>query len=111
MTQMEGFITEGDNFVTVVLDTQLTEELIEEGFVRELISKIQTMRKEADFEVMDHIAVSYVADEKVSAIFTKYGADIMSEVLAEEINAGNLAGYEKEWNINGEKVTLAVLKK
>ena len=111
MTQMEGFVTEGDNFVTVVLDTQLTEELIEEGFVRELISKIQTMRKEADFEVMDHIVVSFVADEKVSAIFEKHGAEIMSEVLAEEIHAGNLAGYEKEWNINGEKVTLAVLKK
>jgi isoleucyl-tRNA synthetase len=111
MTQMEGFITEGDNFVTVVLDTQLTPELIEEGFVRELISKIQTMRKEAGFEVMDHIGISYVADEKVAAIFEKYGNDIMSEVLAEDITAETLAGYEKEWNINGEKVTLAVEKK
>jgi isoleucyl-tRNA synthetase len=111
MTQMEGFITEGDNYVTVVLDTQLTPELIEEGFVRELISKIQTMRKEAGFEVMDHIAISYVADEKVAAIFEKYGNDIMSEVLAEEIHAGNLKGHQKEWNINGEKVTLAVEKK
>ena len=111
MTQMEGFVTEGDNFVTVVLDTQLTEELIEEGFVRELISKIQTMRKEADFEVMDHIEVSYVADEKVAGVFEKYGADIMSEVLAESIVCGTLKGYEKEWNINGEKVTLAVEKK
>ena len=111
MTQMEGFVTEGDNYVTVVLDTQLTPELIEEGFVRELISKIQTMRKEADFEVMDHIAVSFVADEKVATIFEKYGADIMSEVLAESVTAGSLSGYEKEWNINGEKVTLAVEKK
>ena len=111
MTQMEGFVTEGDNYVTVVLDTQLTPELIEEGFVRELISKIQTMRKEADFEVMDHIGISYVADEKVAAIFEKYGADIMSEVLAEEITANNLTGYEKEWNINGEKVTLSVVRK
>lgn len=111
MIQAEGFVTEGDNFVTVVLDTKLTDELIEEGFVRELISKIQTMRKEAGFEVMDHIAISYVADEKVSAIFTKYGNDIMSEVLAENISADALNGYEKEWSINGEKVTLAVLKK
>ena len=111
MTQMEGFITEGDNYVTVVLDTQLTPELIEEGFVRELISKIQTMRKEAGFEVMDHIGISYVADEKVAVIFAKYGNDIMSEVLAEDITAEALSGYEKEWNINGEKVTLAVIKK
>ncbi len=110
MTQMEGFITEGDNYVTVVLDTKLTPELIEEGFVRELISKIQTMRKEAGFEVMDHIAFSYVADEKVVAIFEKYGESIMSEVLAVEITADNLTGYEKEWNINGEKVSLAVKK-
>ena len=110
MTQMEGFITEGDNYVTVVLDTTLTPELIEEGFVRELISKIQTMRKEAGFEVMDHIGISYVANEKVAAIFEKYGNDIMSEVLAEDITAEVLSGYEKEWNINGEKVTLAVIK-
>ena len=111
MTQMEGFITEGDNYVTVVLDTTLTPELIEEGFVREIISKIQTMRKEAGFEVMDHIEISYVADEKVAAIFEKYGNDIMSEVLAEDIHAGDLTGHQKEWNINGEKVTLAVNKK
>ena len=111
MTQMEGFITEGDNFVTVVLDTQLTEELLEEGFVREIISKIQTMRKEAGFEVMDHIAVSYVAEEKVAAVMERNGETIMSEVMADEINAGALNGYEKEWNINGEKVTLAVVKK
>ena len=105
MTQAEGFVTEGDNNVTVVMDTRLTPELIEEGFVRELISKIQTMRKEAGFEVMDHIAVSYTADEKVTGIFNKYG-----EVLANAITAGTLAGYQKEWSINGEKVTLAVEK-
>ena len=110
MTQMEGFVTEGDNTVTVVLDTQLSPELIEEGFVRELISKIQTMRKEAGFEVMDHIAVSYTADEKVTDIFNKYGEDIKSEVLAEAIVGGQLKGYEKEWNINGEQVKLAVEK-
>ena len=111
MTQMEGFVTDGDNYVTVVLDTKLTPELIEEGFVRELISKIQTMRKEAGFEVMDHIAISFSADEKVSSIFEKYGETIKSEVLADVITKGNLSGYEKEWNINGEAVTLAVLKK
>jgi isoleucyl-tRNA synthetase len=110
MTQAEGFVTEGDNNITVVLDTKLTPELIEEGFVRELISKIQTMRKEAGFEVMDHIAISYAADEKVTGIFTKYGEEIKGEVLAENITAGTLAGYEKEWNINGEQVRLAVEK-
>ncbi len=111
MTQAEGYITEGDNFVTVVLDTTLTPALIEEGFVREIISKIQTMRKEADFEVMDHIGVSYVAEEKVADIFNKYGEDIKAEVLAEDITRDSLSGYEKEWNINGEQVTLAVVKK
>ena len=110
MTQAEGFVTEGDNNVTVVMDTRLTPELIEEGFVRELISKIQTMRKEAGFEVMDHIAVSYTADEKVTGIFNKYGEKIQTEVLANAITAGTLAGYQKEWSINGEKVTLAVEK-
>ena len=110
MTQMEGYVTESDNSITVVLDTNLTPELIEEGFVREIISKIQTMRKEAGFEVMDHIAVTFAADEKVTAIFEKYGDDIKSEVLAESIAAGTLTGYEKDWNINGEKVQLAVQK-
>ena len=69
------------------------------------------MRKEAGFEVMDHIAISYVAEENIAAIFEKYGNDIMGEVLAEEIHAGDLTGYQKDWNINGEKVTLAVEKK
>ena len=110
MTQMEGYVSENDNTVTVVLDTNLTPELIEEGFVRELISKIQTMRKEAGFEVMDHIAVSYIADEKVTGIFAKYGAEIKSEVLADAISSGDLKGYEKEWSINGESVQLAVEK-
>ena len=102
MTQAEGFVTEGDNNVTVVMDTRLTPELIEEGFVRELISKIQTMRKEAGFEVMDHIAVSYTADEKVTGIFNKYGEKIQTEVLANAITAGTLAGYQKEWSRSEE---------
>ena len=108
MTQAEGFVTEGDNNVTVVMDTRLTPELIEEGFVRELISNFQTMRKEAGFEVMDHIAVSYTADEKVTGIFNKYGEKIQTEVLANAITAGTLAGYLIEWSINGEKVSQAV---
>ena len=87
MTQMEGYVTEGDNTVTVVLDTNLTPELVEEGFVRELISKIQTMRKEAGFEVMDKISIYYHADEKVADIFHKYGNDIMGDVLGTEVVA------------------------
>ena len=110
MVQMDGYVTESDNSVTVVLDTNLSEELIEEGFERELISKIQTMRKEAGFEVMDHIAITFEADEKVTSIFEKYGDNIKSEVLAVSISAGNLSGYEKDWNINGEQVKLAVEK-
>ena len=110
MTQQEGYVTEGDNEVTVVLDTNLTQELIEEGFVRELISKIQTMRKEAGFEVMDKIVVSYHAEDKIAAIFENYGGQIQSEVLAERIDGTQLKGYQKEWNINGEHVVLSVEK-
>ncbi|MGN0312631.1 MAG: isoleucine--tRNA ligase, partial [Lachnospiraceae bacterium] len=110
MTQMEGYVTEGDNEITVVMDCNLTEELLEEGFVRELVSKIQTMRKEADFEVMDKIRVSYQADGKVAEIMEKYGQDLLKEVLGEELVAGSVSGYTKEWKINGEDVTLGVLK-
>ena len=110
MTQMEGYMTEGDNEITVVLDCNLTEELLEEGFVRELISKIQTMRKEADFEVMDKIRVSYQAEGKVAQIMNKYGQDLLGEVLGEELVSGTLSGYTKEWKINGEDVTLGVEK-
>ena len=117
MTQMEGYVTEGDNTVTVVLDTNLTPELVEEGFVRELISKIQTMRKEAGFEVMDKISIYYHADEKVANIFHKYGNDIMGDVLGTEVvaeadsfDSGENGIYCKEWNINGEKVLLGVKK-
>ena len=110
MTQAKGYVTEGDNEVTVVLDTNLTPELLEEGFVREIISKVQTMRKEAGFEVMDKILLSYEAKEKVTAIFEKYGSQICSEVLAEKLEAGVLEGYQKEWDINGEHVKLGVKK-
>ena len=117
MTQMEGYVTEGDNTVTVVLDTNLTPELVEEGFVREIISKIQTMRKEAGFEVMDKISIYYHADEKVADIFNKYENDIMGDVLGTEVvaeadsfDSGENGIYCKEWNINGEKVLLGVKK-
>ncbi len=110
MTQKEGYVTEGDSHVTVVLDTRLTPELVEEGFVRELISKIQTMRKEAGFEVTDQITVSYKADGKVTAIFEKYGDAIRSDVLGVAIAGDAALGYTREWNINGEKVLLGVKK-
>ena len=117
MTQAEGYVTEGDNTVTVVLDTNLTPELVEEGFVRELVSKLQTMRKEAGFEVMDQIHVRYEAGEKAAGIFERNGDIIRSEVLAldladtlREEGADNSGMYEKEWNINGEQVRLGVKK-
>lgn len=110
MTQMEGYVTEGDNTVTVVLDTNLTPELVEEGFVREIISKIQTMRKEAGFEVMDKITIYYQAEAKVADIFNKYGKEIQADVLGIDIVADKVDGYRKEWNINGETVLLGVKK-
>ncbi|WP_367568002.1 isoleucine--tRNA ligase [Lacrimispora sp.] len=108
--QTEGYVSEGDNFVTVVLDTNLTPELITEGFVRELISKIQTMRKEAGFEVMDHILVYSEGNEAIANILQAHQEEIKGEVLAEDIVLGRTAGYVKEWNINGEDVTLGVEK-
>ena len=117
MAQMEGYVSESDYGITVVLDTNLTEELLTEGFVREIISKIQTMRKEAGFEVMDKISIYYHADEKVADIFHKYGNDIMGDVLGTEVvaeadsfNTKEDGIYCKEWNINGEKVLLGVKK-
>jgi isoleucyl-tRNA synthetase len=110
MAQMDGYVSEGDNEATVVLDTNLTEELIEEGFVRELISKIQTMRKEAGFEVMDKIAIYETGSEKVTEILNKFGETIKEEVLAVDLVLGETKGYVKEWNINGEDVVLGVEK-
>ena len=108
MAQMEGYVSESDHTITVVLDTNLTPELIEEGFVRELVSKIQTMRKEAGFEVMDKIRVYAKDNDKIVSIMKNHGDEIKSEVLAEELVTGETKGYEKEWNINSEKVTMAV---
>ena len=108
--QIEGFVSENDNGITVVLDTNLTPELLEEGFVREIISKVQTMRKEADFEVMDRIRVTYAGSEKAEGIFAKYGSQIAGEVLANEVAKAEPTGYVKEWKINGEAVTMGVEK-
>ena len=110
MIQKEGYVTEGDNKVTVVIDTKLTPELIEEGFVREIISKIQTMRKEAGFEVMDRITVYESGNDKIRQILTDHGDSIKRDVLAESIVTDGLEGYQKEWSINEEKVTLGVKK-
>ena len=106
--QTEGYVSENNQDITVVLDSNLTCELIEEGFVREIISKIQTMRKEADFEVMDHITVYHMGNDTIEKIFAKYEKEIMAEVLADKVVAGKTAGYVKEWNINSETVTLGV---
>ncbi len=108
--QMEGYISDTDRGITVVLDTNLTPELIEEGFVREVISKIQTMRKDAGFEVMDHIRVSMQDNEKIAGIVQKNEEQIKSEVLANETKYDGAVGFKKEWNINGEKVTFGVEK-
>ena len=108
--QIEGYVSQSDYGITVVLDTNLSEELIEEGFVREIISKVQTMRKEAGFEVMDKITVYVKDNAKIEEIITRNSEQIMSDVLATEIVTGNVAGYEKEWSLNGEKVVMAVEK-
>jgi isoleucyl-tRNA synthetase len=110
MAQKEGYVSQADNNLTVVLDTNLTEELIEEGFVREVISKIETMRKEADFEVTDKIVIYVSGNEKVSDIVKANAENIKGDVMAVDIKLGELAGYSKEWNINGETVSIGVEK-
>ena len=109
-SQKEGFVSEAERETVVVLDTNLTPELIEEGFVREIISKIQTMRKEAGFEVQDHIKIYFDNNEKIAEIINRNKAVIGEETLADEILQGSANGYGKEWNINGEKVNLMVEK-
>lgn len=108
--QMEGYVAESDKNITIVLDTNLTEELLEEGFVREIISKIQTMRKEAEFEVLDKITVYHNGNDNIANIICKNIEQIKEDVLATDIINGSNNGYSKEWNINGEKVTLTVVK-
>jgi isoleucyl-tRNA synthetase len=108
MKQKEGYATEADNTVTVVLSTVLTPELIEEGFVYEVISKIQTMRKDSDFEVMDHIKVSINGNAKVADIVAKNQTAIAGKVLADSVTADEALAIAKEWNVNGETVTIAI---
>ncbi len=108
--QMEGYVSESDRGITVVLDTNLTPELIEEGFVREIISKIQTMRKDSDFEVTDHIRVYQDGNDKIRKIFENNAETIKADVLADEIFLGEMKGHTAEWKINGEAVVLGVTK-
>ncbi len=108
--QVEGFASETDGGITAVLDTRLTDELIEEGFVREIISKIQTMRKDSGFEVMDHIKVYTSGNEKIDAIMAKNSGFIKDEVLADDVLTNTDNALSKEWNINGEKVKIGVEK-
>ena len=111
MSQKEGYVSQTDHGVTVVLDTNLTPALLEEGFVREIISKVQTMRKEAGFEVTDHITVYEDGNDKIKEIMTKYADEIKNDVLADDMRVDAEGGYSKEWDINGEKVRLGVEKK
>ncbi|MBQ1377276.1 MAG: class I tRNA ligase family protein, partial [Lachnospiraceae bacterium] len=108
MTQKTGYVSENNGETTVVLDTNLTEELIDEGFVREIISKIQQMRKEADFNVTDHIRISYKGSDKISAVFETYKDDIMGDTLGEEVTADKLTGFSRSWDINGESCDIAL---
>ncbi len=108
--QMPGYVSDTEYETTVVLDTNLTPELVEEGFVREIISKVQTMRKEAGFEVMDHIRIYFAQNEKIKSLVGVNSAEIKDEVLANEICFDTINGYSKNWNINGEKVVIGVEK-
>ncbi|MCR4850236.1 MAG: DUF5915 domain-containing protein, partial [Lachnospiraceae bacterium] len=108
VTTKEGFVTEGDSNTTVVLDTNLTPELIEEGFVLEVISKIQTMRKDSDFEVMDRIKVSINGNDRLADIVLKNKDTIATKVLADELTKGSEFAISKDWNINGEKAVISL---
>ena len=109
-SQMGGYVTEENGGYAIVLDTNLTEELIEEGNVREIISKLQTMRKDAGFEVMDHICVYTAGNTEIEAVMKRNEAELKRVVLAEEIVYGQTDGFVKEWNLNGKDVTFAVKK-
>ncbi|MDE6634974.1 MAG: isoleucine--tRNA ligase, partial [Lachnospiraceae bacterium] len=108
--QTEGYVSDSNNGMTVVLDTNLSEELIEEGFVREIISKIQNMRKDAGFEVMDHINVYQDGNDRIKDIIARNEELIKKEVLAEKVIMGEIKGVDKAWTINGEECTIAVEK-
>ena len=108
--QKPGFTAMEDKGVTVVLDTNLSDELIREGYAREVISKLQTMRKDSGFEVTDHIAVSITGNDKLAALVQKNEAELKAVTLADSIGYDQPLENAKEWNINGEKVTLGVQK-
>ena len=108
VAKMEGYVTEGDNYVTVVIDTTLTPELIEEGYVREVISKIQTMRKDSDFQVTDRIKVYVTGNAKIADVMEKNADEIKRVVLGDAFVMDAACDNSKEWNINGEKVTIGV---
>lgn len=110
MAQVEGYVSASDNGITVALDTNLTPELIEEGFVREIVSKLQTMRKEAGFDVTDHILCFMQGNETLEKIIKDNLDEIKDEVLADEFTFGKTEGYEKDWNINGESASFGVVK-
>lgn len=109
--QKAGFVTVTERELSVVLDTNLTPALIDEGFVREVTSKVQTMRKEAGFDVTDHIALTYAGNARMAEIFARFGTDIAADTLSDSVEAAAPRGYVKEWDINGEAVTLGVEKK
>ena len=108
--QKEGYAVEVDGDIAVIIDTQITPQLEEEGNVREIISKIQAMRKEAGFEVVDHICIYVAQNEEIEAIVNRNSAQISADTLAHRIEVGKLAGYTKKWDINGRKVMLGVEK-
>ena len=108
--QKDGFFSMTDNGITVALDINLTDELVEEGFVREIISKVQTMRKDAGFEVMDHIEISSTGNKKIAKLISDNADEIKGDVLCDKVSNGEIDGFNKEWNINGEEVTLFVKK-
>ncbi|MBO7363788.1 MAG: class I tRNA ligase family protein, partial [Lachnospiraceae bacterium] len=110
MTQKTGFVSQNEGDVTIVLDTNLTRELVDEGFVREIISKIQTMRKEADFQVTDHIAITYAASPVLEGIFETYAKAIMADTLGDSVRPGK-EGFLKEWSINGESCVIGLTVK
>ena len=110
VAKADGFVTEEDARTTVVLDTNLTPELVAEGFMREIVSKVQTMRKEAGFEVMDKIRITYEGSDVIEKVVSEFGKDICHDCMAESIEKGTPAGYVKEWDINGETVKLGVAK-
>ena len=110
MAQKPGYVSQEDGGMTVVIDTNLTQELIEEGYVYEIISKIQTMRKDSGFEVMDHIHLSLSGNEKLYDIAVRNTSSICTKVLADQIQKDVTLANEKEWDINGEKLTIGVEK-